>query len=154
MTLMGKNHRCTMHKSHGVGKGKEILMTEWICTACRTGCRLTVETDGESGIRVSGNHCRKGEEYGRTRMGSSANSSEGDPSAEEPVSRPDEGWSDGNDWLDRSLSSREIREIQDRMKAFGRLLKHRRRTIQPAQWRRIQSVLDGSFREIESLLND
>jgi hypothetical protein len=147
MTSIGKNHRCTMHKSDGVGERKEKLMTELICTVCRTGCRLTVETDGEGGIRVSGNHCRKGEEYGRTRMGSSANPSAGNPSAEEPVNQTDDGW-------DRSHSSREIREIQDRMKAFGRLLKHRRRAIRPAQWRKIQSVLDGSFREIETLLND
>ena len=129
-------------------------MTELICAVCRTGCRLTVETDGEGGIRVGGNHCQKGEEYGRTRMGALASLSEGNPSAEEPVIRPDDGWSDGNNEWDQRLSSREIREIQDRMKAFGRLLKHRRRAIGPAQWRKIQSVLNGSLREIETLLNN
>ena len=40
-------------------KREEKYMTELICTACRTGCRLTVDTDRESGIRVSGK-CAQG----------------------------------------------------------------------------------------------
>ncbi len=40
---------------------------EMICIRCPMGCRLTVTRDGEE-IRVSGNTCKRGEEYGAQEM--------------------------------------------------------------------------------------
>ena len=130
-------------------------MTELICTACRTGCRLTVDTDREGGIRVSGNMCSKGEEFGGWRMGSAAaGDSESGSAKDKPVSRTDgrgEGW---NNWRDRFHSSREVHEVHDRLKALGGLLKHRRRAISPGKWQQIRAVLERANREIEGLLNN
>ena len=120
-------------------------MTEWICAECRKACRLRVETDAEGRIRVSGNQCPKGEEFGRAQTAAAA-AAANDPTAKETGA--------GADWWERSYASREMHEIHHRMKSFGCLLKQRRRAIRPAQWRRIRSVLDGSFREIEALLSD
>ena len=37
-----------------------------ICIVCPFGCTLTVETDGENGIRVEGNTCPRGKTYAET----------------------------------------------------------------------------------------
>lgn len=37
----------------------------FICTACPMGCRLIVRLEGEEPVKVLGNRCRRGENYGR-----------------------------------------------------------------------------------------
>ena len=41
-------------------------MKELICIVCPKGCRLTV--DEENGYKVSGNSCKRGEEYGKMEL--------------------------------------------------------------------------------------
>ncbi len=41
-------------------------MKELICIVCPKGCHLTV--DEENGYAVSGNHCPRGEEYGKNEV--------------------------------------------------------------------------------------
>lgn len=36
-----------------------------ICIGCPLGCRLTAELDGETVVSVSGNTCKRGDEYAR-----------------------------------------------------------------------------------------
>ena len=41
-------------------------MIELTCIRCPLGCRIAVEKDGEGGeLKISGNQCRRGEEYAR-----------------------------------------------------------------------------------------
>ena len=39
------------------------MKKEIICTVCPMGCRITVEGEGEKIISVTGNTCKRGEEY-------------------------------------------------------------------------------------------
>ena len=41
-------------------------MTELICIVCPKGCHLKV--DEENGYRVTGNSCKRGEEYGKKEL--------------------------------------------------------------------------------------
>jgi anaerobic selenocysteine-containing dehydrogenase len=129
-------------KEYAILEGKEIPMTELICTGCGTACRMNVETDGDGGIRVSGNACPTGESFARSRTGAAAGNS-----------GPADGWNRIGR-LGRRLPRREMREVHDRMHAFGRLLHDRRRAIRPEKWEKIRAVLENSYREIDALLND
>jgi len=121
-------------------------MTELTCTLCEKTCRLEVGRDADGGIRVSGNSCRKGEEFALQNAGAFPGA------AEKTADRP--CGDNPPDWWDRRFSSGELEEIRNGWKTFHLMLRRRRRAIRPAQWRKIQSVLDRSFREIGALLND
>lgn len=41
------------------------MKRELTCISCPVGCRLVVEWEDEGDIRVSGNRCSRGEEYGK-----------------------------------------------------------------------------------------
>jgi hypothetical protein len=123
-------------------------MTELTCTLCAKACRLDVEREADGGIRVSGNSCPKGEEFALK------NTDAFPGAAEKAAGRPEAGREDPADRWNRRCASGELDAIRDGWRTFHHMLRHRRRAIRPAQWRRIQSVLDRSFREISALLND
>ena len=41
------------------------MISEFICINCPMGCTLSVETDGDKLLSVSGNQCKKGLEYAK-----------------------------------------------------------------------------------------
>lgn len=41
---------------------------ELICIGCPLGCNLTVQMDGEKVVSVSGNTCKRGDDYARKEM--------------------------------------------------------------------------------------
>jgi CxxC motif-containing protein len=40
-------------------------MRDLVCIACPIACRLSVHTDGAGEVKVTGNRCPRGEQYGR-----------------------------------------------------------------------------------------
>ena len=42
------------------------MKKEIICTVCPMGCHITVEGEGENVISISGNNCKRGEQYATT----------------------------------------------------------------------------------------
>ncbi|MEW5816292.1 MAG: DUF1667 domain-containing protein, partial [Spirochaetota bacterium] len=64
-----KPSRCARIPCWRLGYYKEGGMTkELICITCPLGCRLTVSSNGENDIAVSGNKCSRGFEYAQEEM--------------------------------------------------------------------------------------
>ena len=42
-----------------------MVKKELTCISCPIGCLLTVEIEGNEVLKVTGNNCKRGEEYGR-----------------------------------------------------------------------------------------
>ena len=38
------------------------------CIVCPTGCQLEVSTGADGAVRITGSHCRRGEEYGKNEI--------------------------------------------------------------------------------------
>jgi DNA-binding PadR family transcriptional regulator len=57
-------------------------------------------------------------------------------------------------WWDRRASSEEVHDMVDQMKDMLKMLKHRRRSVNPEKVRQIRDVLERAQREIEELLRD
>jgi DNA-binding PadR family transcriptional regulator len=57
-------------------------------------------------------------------------------------------------WWDRESSSQEMYEVLDMLKDLRKLLKHRRRHMDPAKIPQLRAVLERAYREIEALLKD
>jgi DNA-binding PadR family transcriptional regulator len=57
-------------------------------------------------------------------------------------------------WWDRVSSSMEMREVLDMLTELRRLLRHRRKHMDPAKIPQLRAVVERAYREIEALLKD
>jgi DNA-binding PadR family transcriptional regulator len=57
-------------------------------------------------------------------------------------------------WWDRRSSSEEMHEVIDLLHELRKLLKHRRRNMDPAKIAELRAAVERAYREIEALLKD